>query len=51
MDNPEFENLRNQKLSDLKDNFDRHIKTSKVQDYESDTIEMYKMISSEFDYN
>lgn len=27
MDNPEFENLRNRRLSDLKNNFEKHIKT------------------------
>ena len=51
MDTPEFENLRNRKLSDLRQNFDHHIKAQKVQDYESDTIEIYKMISDEFDYD
>ena len=43
----DLEKHREEKLMNLRSNF----KKNKVVDYESDTIELYEMISQEFDYN
>lgn len=44
----DLEKKRQQKLDSLKSNFN---KDEKVVDYESETIELYTMISNEFDYD
>lgn len=43
----DIETLRLQKLESMKE----YVQYKKVMDYESDTIELYEMISEEFDYN
>ena len=43
----DFEKHRTEKLANLRYQFGKN----KVVDYESDTIELYEMISQEFDYD
>jgi len=43
----DFEKHRKEKLANLRYHFGKN----KVVDYESDTIELYEMISQEFDYD
>jgi hypothetical protein len=43
----DIETLRLQRLENMKE----YVTYKKVMDYESETIELYEMISEEFDYN
>ena len=45
----DFETRQKSRLGELKDNFSK--RGDNTWDYESDTIERYTMISSEFDYD